>query len=277
MDKIMTNMRGVQSQIINNLLGGENSEYAIFARTVRSGLALAGGVAGAYAMYNNAESVIENGGLLSEYAIETIRAPYALEIVSLAAGIVSYGVTSCIGAPVCYAMMKLGGILESMIKTSLKKICITIPLFLVDYGRMIVMEMVGDMKDIIKFALEWRSATGALIILAVTMYAIPSLAWESLVWCYENYEILIKSYEGVDKSKFLIKSMCFMVFCLLTENGLTNIKDCILNYVDLLIFIGKREYYRFMSAMIIVGLIVYNIMEMNISLFHELYQLIRND
>lgn len=274
MNKIITLISdGSRLVNLNNLMGGENSEYAIFARKVRVGMGLIGGVAAACSVYKNAETVIGKSALLSGYQV-AVQEGYALEMISFAAGAVSYGVSSCFGPLLCYGAIKSGPILEYVVKSGLKLFCLTLPYLIARGAVAIVIEMIKNVFHGYKLLMERQGIFAIAVMTGCALLIDPQTGWELLCKVSENYEVVLKAVDVTDRSRFLIGSLVISSLFFIQQIKLDQVKLAIQNAYYLTAFVCQREYYRLVSTLVITGLIIYNIRNMDLTLFNELYRVI---
>lgn len=267
MNEIITLMNdGFRLGNINNLMRGENSEYAIFARKVRVGLAAAAGVAAAYIVYNNAEAVIERSSLLSRYAVESHQ-QYTLGMISLASGMASYAVTSYIGPIVCYAMMKLNKMIGCVIESSFRLTFMTLPYLIARIGISAAMEMFNNMIDGCRLILEWRRVSALITVAGSAMYIDPQTAWELLSNLYE-------AFEATDRNRSLMQTLCIASLLFICQIRFEDVKSAVQNLIFLIGFTCRREFYRLVSVLVVTGLFLYHMLDMDFNLLSELYRVI---
>ncbi|PWU07187.1 MAG: hypothetical protein C5B43_00695 [Verrucomicrobia bacterium] len=207
MNKVMTLINYVKSKNINNLMASENSEYAIFKRTVKMGMALMGGVLGAYIVYNQGTGIMEKSGLLKNYNATASNVSFVKGMDNVLGAAIGYSFGYSFGPVGLYAVMKLSEGIDWTLKSSLKIAFLNISYYAAKLGIWAAKELLNTVIDATKLAYEWKRVLFIAMLAGYGVYAQPQIAWEILGWIYENYEILMKSYEVTDNNHFLIKSL----------------------------------------------------------------------
>lgn len=165
-DKVqLVTKRKAKVAVLNaRLAKAEANNYTGFSRTVSGVVSLAGGIGAAYLAYNNPEMFIEVLQNLKKEIAQFVL-PYAQEIAGFGAGMVGYGISSYLGAPVLFVAMKLIQVIDSMIKALFFRLSVAI-----------IQDIMQDIADLGRFIYKYSTTISLLTTLGVLTYYNPETA-----------------------------------------------------------------------------------------------------
>ncbi len=162
--RLVTKTQAKVAVLNARLAKAEANNYTGFSRTVSSVVSLAGGIGAAYLAYNNPAMFIEVLQNLKNEIAQFVL-PYAQEIAGFGAGIVGYGISSYLGAPVLFVALKLIQVIDSMIKALFFRLSVAI-----------IKDIMQDITDLVRFIYKYSNTICLLTTLGVLTYYNPETA-----------------------------------------------------------------------------------------------------